>query len=298
MKILVTGSRGFLGRHVAKAALDAGHEVLGADLPARVGGVPLFPGEKGYAEAALDLLHLRGELSKALKGAGAVIHCAGLVTGDPDAVLRTNVEGTRNLLAALAASSASAGKPPRFVLLSSMAVFESEPGAYGRSKKEAEELVEAMAPSFVLIRPAMLYGPGDLGWTARVRERVTLKRFLLLPGWGGAKIQPAFVEDAARAIVAAAVCPEAEGAAFHLGGPEPITYRAFYALARDALRGRTRFIPLPLWPFALAGAFLGGRFRAAATFAREDHGVDIEPARRVLGFAPRSAAEGLALTFG
>jgi len=119
MKILVTGSRGFLGRAVVRRALEAGHEVLGVDLSAEDKEGPSRSGAPGCMEIPLDLLRLGHGLPEELSGAEAVIHCAALLLGDPDAVRRVNVEGTRNLLNALAAS----GTMPRFVLLSSMAIF-------------------------------------------------------------------------------------------------------------------------------------------------------------------------------
>jgi nucleoside-diphosphate-sugar epimerase len=143
----------------------------------------------------------------------------------------------------------------------------------------------------------MIYGKYDAGWTARIQERVTKKRILPLPGGGRAKIQPLYVKDAARAVLTAALEPGAEGKAFNLGGPEAIEHRAFLRLARDRLKGNTVLLPLPLWPFSLAGRFLGGRFRAMAAFGSEDHLVDIEPARKALNFDPCPPNEGLALTF-
>lgn len=77
MKIVVTGGAGFLGRHVAKAVLDAGHECAVFDIsevPRRLldAGVVWLPG---------SIMSL-AEMRQGFRGADAVLHLAGV--GDVD----------------------------------------------------------------------------------------------------------------------------------------------------------------------------------------------------------------------
>ncbi|MHC4943496.1 MAG: NAD-dependent epimerase/dehydratase family protein [Planctomycetota bacterium] len=291
MKVVITGAKGFLGSHVTRTALAADHEVIGVDLPeARSDLLIDAPGK--YIDAAFDILNPPEPLPETIRGADAFIHCAGLITGKPGDIHRVNVEGTRTLVNALEDQEGL-----RFVFLSSMAIFESHSGAYGRSKKEAEDLVMEKMTSHAVIRPSMIYGPSDPGWTARLRERVTKRRLLFLPGGGKFMIQPVYVEDVAQAILQACVEENARGCAFELGGPASIEQVEFLRRVRERLKGKTRFIAVPLRLFRTAGVFLGGRIQAAAAFAGTDHLVDIEPARQILGFDPRPPNEGLALTF-
>ncbi len=289
MKIIVTGASGFLGQGVVRAALDAGHEVVGADIvPGSLAGHA-----DGYSELLLDLFDAPALLKNELDGADAVVHAAALIAGDPEAIRRTNVKGTQALLHAC-----SGRDRLRFVLLSSMAVTESFPGAYSLSKKEAEAAVAERAANRVILRPTMVYGKNDRGWTASLERRVTRKLPLFLPGGGTNMIQPVFVDDAAKAVVAAAATKEAAGATFEIGGPEPVKQVSFLREARKALNGKTVLVPVPLWLLRPAALFLGSRIRATLAFFANDHTVNISSARKTLGFAPRGHEQGLSAAFG
>ena len=251
MKIAVTGAKGFLGGRIVEAALKEGHTVTGIDL--RRGDPPLLEGN--YTELNCDIVNPGPDAEECLKGSDALIHAAALIKGRPEDLLRTNLKGTEKLL-----DLAAGAEPIRFVFISSLAAFENHPSAYGRSKREGEARVIQRAADFSILRPAMIYGRDDPLWTADIRKKVTRRAPLLLPGRGRAKIQPLYVEDAAKAALAAAVNARASGGTFDLGGPEPMEQIAFYRLARRILKGKALILPVPLWPLKLLGIFLKGRF--------------------------------------
>lgn len=291
MKIVITGARGFLGSCIVRHALAAGHEVVGVDL-ASTRAPSEFDNHASYSECLFDLLDPSVDARSAFEKATAVIHCAARIVGPPDQVIRTNVEGTEKLMALTADLEA------RFVLLSSMAVVETHPGPYGHSKQEAEARVKAKRDDYTFIRPAMIYGRGDPNWTRQLRRRVSEKKVLFLLHGGRSKIQPLHVDDAARAILDAALHDNASQKVLPIGGPQPVAQIEFLRLAREALNGQTRFIPLPLWPIKMLGKIAGGKFAALAAFHGEDHPVDIGLAKEMLEFDPLDARDGLARTFG
>lgn len=288
MKIAVTGSSGFLGRHTVRAALEAGHKVAGIDR--RPQSPPIE--DPRYQDCVADLLRPAEPLDRFLDGAGAVIHAAALLEGEPARVERTNLEGLAAVLGAMDASPSA-----RFVFISSMAVGESMASAYSRSKQTGEDLVRQSMRDFAILRPAMLYGREDPLWTATLRRKLSRPGPLLLPGGGRTRIQPLHVVDAAQAVLSAAGVKEASGRTFEIGGPEPVMLRDFLRLARHALRGKALLVPAPLWIIRLAGRLFGNRYARAAGFYGSDHPVDIRPARRILGFDPRPPEEGVPLAF-
>jgi len=105
VKVLVTGGAGYIGSHAVRELRDAGHEVAVLDdlsqghrrsVPPPV---PLVQGDLGDAAS----------LSRALEGADAVIHFAGLLSvagsvADPLSYYRTNVVKGVALLEAMQAS--------------------------------------------------------------------------------------------------------------------------------------------------------------------------------------------------
>jgi dTDP-L-rhamnose 4-epimerase len=132
MRILITGAAGFIGSHVADAALAAGHDVRGLDSldPA------VHDGRPGYwpddAELVVGDVRDPAAVRAALDGVDAVCHQAALVglgvdLSDLPPYCDVNVTGTAVLLEAMGALDV-----PRLVLASSMV-------AYGEGRYECPE---------------------------------------------------------------------------------------------------------------------------------------------------------------
>jgi dihydroflavonol-4-reductase len=176
MKALVTGATGFVGAAVARALSVAGWQVR---VLVRAGS------DRGNLQRLAvevvegDLADL-SSLERALEGCSGLFHVAAdyrLGARDPQALYRTNVEGTRNILNA--ARTAGVG---RIVYTSSVATIgipsdgspgdERTPvtlsnmiGHYKRSKYLAEEVVRdaaRMGMSVVIVNPSTPVGPGDI----------------------------------------------------------------------------------------------------------------------------------------
>lgn len=113
MKVIVTGSSGLLGRHVAAALVEAGHDVLGLDAVAPAGGA-------GWQHITVDLTDL-GQTLQLVRDAEAVVHIAaiprptGLAAGH---VFQTNMGACYNVVEATVLSGAQ-----RLVYASSMSVL-------------------------------------------------------------------------------------------------------------------------------------------------------------------------------
>jgi NADH dehydrogenase len=293
VKLFVTGGAGFLGRWICATALEGGHElVVMSRHPERVIGLPegvtVVEGELTDAE---QLTRVIGEARP-----DTVIHAAAVVTDDDPRLQPVNVGGTEALIGSMQALGGS----PRLTHISTFAVEDIPPTPYSESKLLAEELVRAAGLPFVVLRPALIYGNGDGTNTPALVERMQSGSHWL-PAGGSTRIQPVFVEDAARAIVAAAVLPGIEGKTYRLGGPEPVSVRAYREAVRDATGGRAVVRSIPLGLFGLLARVLAlvGKQGAKQVhqFHVADHAVDIEDSRRDLQFSPRSLAAGLASTF-
>ena len=137
MRILITGSSGFLGTSLARHLLAQGSLSLGGGAAHSIQQLLLTD----LLPPPPDLLHnpkvqaLTGDLidllqhqTLSLKGIDAVVHLAAAVSGecerDLDLGLRSNIDTTTALLQAARA----AGAAPLFVYASSVAVFGSMPG--------------------------------------------------------------------------------------------------------------------------------------------------------------------------
>lgn len=173
MKALVTGATGFIGGALTRRLVSDGWSVRVLVRPSsrwdRLGDLPVevVPGDVLRPES----------VRRAVAGVDVVFHCAAnvnLVAPDRRQMLRTNVEGTRNVLQASLDAEVR-----RVVHLSSVAALGLEgngtadetgahPGVYrtpyDESKHRAELLVGEFAQrglDVVLVLPSVVIGPGD-----------------------------------------------------------------------------------------------------------------------------------------
>jgi NADH dehydrogenase len=113
---------------------------------------------------------------------------------------------------------------------------------YVRAKAALEGVVRSSGLEWVIVRPTLTYGPGDilinnLAWA--------LRRFPVygLPGLGRYTVQPVHVDDVAHICVEAGA--REGGRVVDAAGPETMTYRALVDLVREAVGSRSLVLPMP-----------------------------------------------------
>jgi nucleoside-diphosphate-sugar epimerase len=292
MRIAVTGSSGFIGRHVTAFLAARGDEVV--------------PVRRPFAPASL---------ADVLRGAEAVVHLAGVVSALRDRELfAANVDGTR----AVAEATRSAGA--RLIHISSLAAAgpasptaprsEDDPPApitaYGRSKLDGERAVSAIdGLRWTMLRPGVVYGPGDRA----LLPLFTFARRGVMPlvGRAGAAYTFIHISDLVRAI-AAAVDRPAGGDTIFVGHPHPVTTREILEGVRTAAGARAAIIRIPMAVTRLAalagdvGGLIRGRpsvinSRRFVELASDGFACRVDRLRDRLGIVARiDLDEGLAET--
>jgi len=234
----LTGATGFLGGHVARSLAREGWRIralarhLSRAEELAEEGVEIRPGD----------LSAGSDLESACVGCEAIVHVAGLVKARTlDDYREVNLRGTENLLRA----ASKAAPDALFLLVSSQAaagpgregrpVQEADPARpvswYGLSKREGEEAVARLWPgAWIVVRPAVVYGPGDRGLLVLFRSAA----WGLLPVPGGKRrIQFIEASEAALAIARATARRDLAGRTGFLSDPEPVAIADFCrALAR------------------------------------------------------------------
>ncbi|HUQ40466.1 MAG TPA: NAD-dependent epimerase/dehydratase family protein [Acidimicrobiales bacterium] len=219
-RVAITGSSGFIGRHVAAAFRSLGTEVVPLDL-------------RDEARVVDVRLHIEPDL---FAGCDAVVHLAALSGVAPSlerpvAYEHTNVDGTARV-----ADAAVAAAVPRLVVASSSSVYgecagpagEDTPlrplSPYGRTKLAAEQAAAARAADIevVVVRPFTVYGPGQRADMLLARmlagERCTL--------WPFAR-DFTYIDDVVAGVVAAVTAPlTGRRACWNLGSGRPVTAAA------------------------------------------------------------------------
>jgi uncharacterized protein YbjT (DUF2867 family) len=183
---------------------------------------------RGSYEVVADILD-PGSLTPALAGAECVLH---LASSPRKNIRRTEVDGTRNLLAAR--------EPGTTLVYVSIIGCDVTPYPYYRAKTAAEQLVRA-DPDGHVVRAAQFHSFAAYLTKPRVLGRAVVPR--------GAKLQPVAEDFVAAALVAAVDDPA--GAPAEVAGPEVLT---FAEIARRAHGARAIGLPIP-------GRFVGAMRR-------------------------------------
>ena len=208
MRVLVTGGSSLLARRTAEALIARGDDVVLLQRHA----------------ADVDTDQVLGDIrdtdlvASAAEGCDAIIHAAAKVgvVGRWQDYRSINVDGTAAVLAAARVNAVS-----RLVHVSTPSVAHAgeslvgegatspvtgRRGAfYAESKAFAERLVLAVSGDdlpVVVVRPHLVWGPGDTQLVGRIVERARAGR-LALVGSGAALVDTTYIDGAASALVAA-----------------------------------------------------------------------------------------------
>lgn len=243
MKVLVTGGLGFIGSYLAKALLEAGHEVvifddasrgrsdnlreLGVDVPVIAGDIRDREAVRSACEGVECVAHLA-----AVQGTASFYRV-------PDLVLDVNVIGVLNVARACGAAGVH-----RMLFASSSEVYGS-PGviptpedqplvvpdvanprfSYGGSKIVGELVTINFARRYgfehAIVRYHNVYGP-RMGWDHVIPQfiaRLERGEEFTVEGDGLQTRAFCYVDDAVNATVLAATRAEAANEIFNIGNP-------------------------------------------------------------------------------
>jgi UDP-glucose 4-epimerase len=298
-RVLITGATGFLGRGLVPALTGGGYVVRAATRTPQV--VP-----EAAEGVIVGDLRVSTNLSAALADVEAVVHLAGMPPG-PEAAEGEPYRDNNFLSTQRLAESAARAGVKRFVYLSSVRaqtgpasdriITEELPAtptdAYGRSKLEAEHAVTRSGVPAIILRPALVHGPGMRF------NMATLLRLALTPYPLPIRSFPAKRSIVARTHLADAVllalANEAmAGEAYLVADPEPLSVAEMVRVMRTAVGRRPKLMPMP--PAVIrAVARLVGR---EEDVARMENSLIVDPSKLMrAGWKPRlSTRDALAET--
>src|ERR1700674_2038065 len=237
--VTVFGGTGFLGhrvvRHLRKHGFfvrivsrhpDRGHRLFGLDDP--------------QLQSVEANIHDERSIADALAGAYGMVNAVSLyVEHRQETFHSVHVESAQRV-----ADQAHRAGVQRVAHVSGIGADAASQSLYVRKRGEGELAVRAAFADALLIRPAVMFGPDDAFLTTILK---LLKRLPIYPmfGTGQTRLQPAYVDDVAEAIVKAAQRTETNAITFECGGPRVYTYEELLRLiAREAGLKRI-LIPVP-----------------------------------------------------
>jgi len=274
VNVLLTGANGFIGSHILARLLACGHGV--SVLLRKTSNTALIAGHLDDVEVHYGSLSDVDSLRRAVHGVEAIVHCAGKTKAvRRDEYYRVNAVGTRNLVEACRSVKEA---PGHIVLISSLAA--SGPGTrsspvteddeprpvshYGRSKLMGEHFLREQSPApCTVLRPAVVYGPGDRDLLMMFR----IVRAGFAPLIAGEKFQVSvvFAADVAEAVTKVLGTERSFGRTYHVAHPEPEAIEGFLSLAAELMDIRPFRIHVPTWALLAVCVWQEVRARITAT---------------------------------
>lgn len=227
-RVGITGGTGFLGKFIVQE-LSYNHIV-------RVISSHEIPENLGHE-------HFVGEftddfLQKAVCNCHIVIHASAITNAFDPLLHEVNIANTARLVAA-----AKKEKVHQFIFISSENVTYGCKDPYTASKKEAERIALLYYKNALILRPSIIFGPGDRRYLWSFVEAI--RRFPVVPVFAGknSTIQPIHAEDVAR-IVHKGIEQKKSGI-YTLVGAEPLSFQELGTLIARILGKKVTFITLP-----------------------------------------------------
>jgi nucleoside-diphosphate-sugar epimerase len=246
--ILVTGSDGFIGKNLVPYLASLGHKVIAASRGART-----FE-QSNVVSARVPDISATFDWFPLLQQCDSVVHLAGIAHrfADSDRYDRVNHRATEEV----ARAALALGK--HLVFVSSIAaqcgsfadreLTEDDPPGptndYGRSKLAAEQSVRAAGVSFTILRPVVMYGPGEKGNFALIHKVARLP--IPLPcGALTAQRSVLSVHNFNSAVAMVLADPRARGETYIVSDPTPLSVADIVLRYRTSLKRSPWLVSIP-----------------------------------------------------
>ena len=315
MRAIVTGATGCTGQALCRRLVQEGWDVTALVRPSRR--------VKPLAELGINCVETditsESSVRSAVRPVDVLFHTAAMFRAeDTDRKIykRVNVDAVNHLAAA--ARDVGVG---RFVHTSTVGIqghiddppadeeYRPRPNDHYQSTKWQGEQVArryiAEGLPGVMVRPAGIYGPGDLRFLKLFRA-IDRGVFFMI-GNGQALYHLTYIDDLVDGFLLAATKREALGEVFTIAGPRYTTIQEMAETVARILGKRLPSLRVPLWPVKAAAHVCEAickplhisppLYPRRVEFFSMDRAFTIEKAARLLGYAPRVDLEkGLANT--
>ncbi len=225
MKIFIAGGTGFVGGHLKRELLGRGHEL-------RLLVHKRGPGNESGVEQAEGDVTIPESFARAVNGCDAAINLVGIIREFPSRGMtfeRLHVQATANMLA-----TARQAGITRYLQMSALGTRPDAVSRYHKTKFRAEELVRASDLSWTILRPSLIYGPGD-AFITMLAGNLRLAPVMPVIGDGRYRLQPIHAKDVARCFALALETPATIGQCFDLCGNDRMSFDDLLDMVAAAL---------------------------------------------------------------
>lgn len=210
-RIVITGSNGFIGRHLVKHFSANGNEVI---------------------SVSRNVWDMKDPFPQGLLNSGDVVIHAAYSKFDS----RT---GDLNLSAAMSVKDACRMNNCRCIFFSTVSAHSNATSVYGKSKLEAEKIFDT---TDVIVRPGLVLG-NDGGLFKNILSFIKEKGIVPLVNGGNQPLQTIYIDDLVHAI--SKIVDDNRTGLFILCEKDPVTFKEFYKTLCSVFNLKAKFIPIP-----------------------------------------------------
>lgn len=248
--VTIFGGSGFIGRSVVQDLAKLGYTIKIASRTPQSCYELRTAGVVGQIVPQLCSYTL-DDINRLVEGSDYVINLVGILSqGGKNTFERIHKELPANIAKACVKAHVK-----KFVHISALGVDENR-AKYAKTKRAAEETVLDIFPKATILRPSVVFGPGD-DFFNRFAKMAQISPSLPLIGGGKTKFQPVYVGDVATAITKAVTdtTRQSEGHIYELAGPEVLTFKQCLERMFTYTHQKRGFIKLPFFIAKLMGVF-------------------------------------------
>jgi uncharacterized protein YbjT (DUF2867 family) len=251
--VTIFGGSGFLGRHIVQRLAQAGYRLRVLTRRPSLANYLMPSGKSGQIVLMRGDIRNEKDVAAAVAGAEIVINLVGILKQSGGRTFEAmHAEGA----AAVARAAAKAGAK-RLIHVSAIGADKNARSLYARSKAEGETQVRQAFPGATILRPSIVFGPGD-GFFNKFAGLMRLSKLVFpLFGGGKTKFQPVFVGDVADALAHALADDRTLAKTYELGGPAVYSLKEILEQVARVTERKRMLIPIPFFILDLVAAFTG-----------------------------------------
>ena len=250
--IAVIGGTGFVGRAIVEKLAATGARILIlARNTERAKSLKVFGAVGQICAVAGNALN-DDDLARIIEPADMVVNLIGILAPSG----RQKFETLQAELPGRIGKMATMKGVKNIVHISAIGASLKSPSLYARTKAEGERALLRQFPSAVVLRPSVIFGPGD-GLFARFGQMAMLAPALPLVGGGRNRMQPVYVGDVADSVVVALTGKATHGQIYQLGGPQIYSFAELMRFVLNATERRRMLVSVPFSLMAIPAFFAG-----------------------------------------